>query len=217
MRFELVGKTRAKLCKVENQSKKMGQKNLVPAIKIRVMATVANTVLAMFDPALRTFLYEKNGQGAKEQKQLEGVEVITDLPQLRQAGQKLGALHWADEMTGCKFVIDYGMGGERSNIVLKDCKVDAFKLVPKDGGTTQVFFTVFSTDVDRESLGDLGLLHQHDVTVELEAPDVADKQKTLDTGDAGAATGTPGKVTRLPRTAASPEKAFADAAAKATH
>lgn len=197
MKFELVGKTRAKLCKVENQSKKMGQKELLPAIKIRVMATVPNTVLEMFDPSLRTFLYEKNGQGAKVQKQLEGIEVITDLPQLRQAGAKLGALHWTDEMTGCRLSIDHGLGGP-SNITIGDCKVDNFKLVPKDGGTTQVFFTVFSTDVDRDSLGDLGLLHQHDVEIELTAPQ-ASAQQSIPLGDSdGDSTGSEAKKNPFP-------------------
>jgi hypothetical protein len=172
MRFELIGKTRAKLCKVENQSKKMGQKELVPAIKVRVMATVPNTVLEMFDPTLRGFLYEKTDGDGKEQKQLEGIEVVSDMPQLRQAGVKLGALHWDEVQTGCTLLIDYGMGGD-SNIVLGDCKVDNFKLVPKDGGTTQVHFTLFSTDVDRETLGDIGMLHQHEVEIELTAPVLA--------------------------------------------
>lgn len=203
MRFQLIGKTRAKLCKVENQSKKMGQKELLPAVKIRVMATVPNTVLEMFDPSLRAFLYEKNGQGAKEQKQLEGVEVVTDLPQLRQAGVRLGALHWTDEQTGCKLVIDYGMGGD-SNITLKDCKVDNFKLVPKDGGTTQVFFTLFSTDVDRETLGDVGMLHQHEVQIELTAPEI--KQQELKTEPDAAQKGKKGKP--APQT---PEAALAEA------
>jgi hypothetical protein len=203
MRFQLIGKTRAKLCKVENQSKKMGQKELLPAVKIRVMATVPNTVLEMFDPSLRSFLYEKNGQGAKEQKQLEGVEVVTDLPQLRQAGVRLGALHWTDEQTGCKLVIDYGMGGD-SNIIIGDCKVDNFKLVPKDGGTTQVFFTLFSTDVDRETLGDVGMLHQHEVQIELTAPEVVQEQ--IKEEEPPAAKGKKGKP--APQT---PEAALAEA------
>lgn len=203
MKFELIGKTRAKLCKVENQSKKMGQKELLPAIKIRIMATVPNTVLQMFDPSLRSFLYEKNGQGAKEQKQLEGVEVVTDLPQLKQTGVCLGALHWKAEQTGCKLTIDYGMGGQ-SNLKVSDCKVDNFKLVPKDGGTTQVFFTVFSTDVDRETLGDLGMLHQHDVQIELTAPEAVQEEIQEQPAETGKKKGKPAPQT--------PEAALAEAA-----
>lgn len=221
MRFELIGKTRAKLCKVEPQSKKMGQKELIPAIKIRVMATVANNVLEMFDPSLRTFLYEKNGQGAKVQKQLEGIEVITDLPQLRQAGVRLGALHWKDEMTGCVFSIDHGLGGP-SNIKLRDCKVDNFKLVPKDGGTTQVFFTLFSTDVDRESSGDLNMLHQHEVEIELTAPAVVaqksipidDKDDEENSGTAGS-DGNPFPINGDDAKAKAPESPFTPAQALA--
>ncbi|APW38486.1 hypothetical protein RD110_15805 [Rhodoferax koreense] len=181
MRFELIGKTRAKLCKVEPYAKKMGQKDLIPGIKIRVMATVPNNVLEMFDPSLRTFLYEKTPSSVKVQKQLEGIEIVSDLPQLRQAGARLGALHWNDEMTGCVFSIDHGIGGP-SNIKLRDSKVDSFKLVAKDGGTTQVFFTLYSTDVDRDSSGALNMLHQHEVEIELTAPQVA-QQKSIPLDD----------------------------------
>lgn len=208
MRFELIGKTRAKLCKVENQSKKMGQKELLPAIKIRIMATVPNTVLEMFDPTLRAFLYEKTAPSDKEQKQLEGIEVVTDMPQLRQAGVKLGALHWEDEQTGCTLVIDFGLGGD-SNIVLGDCKVDNFKLVPKDGGTTQVFFTLFSTDVDRETLGDIGMLHQHEVEIELSAPKVAQQQALPET-EATPAKGKKGGKTKGESSEANPFPVDAD-------
>lgn len=213
MRFELIGKTRAKLVKVENQSKKMGQKELVPAVKVRVMATVPNTVLEMFDPTLRAFLYEKTAPNGKEQKQLEGIEVITDMPQLRQAGVKLGALHWEDEQTGCKLVIDYGMGGD-SNISIGDCKVDKFKLVPKDGGTTQVFFTLFSTDVDRETLGDIGMLHQHEVEIELTAPKIAEQKPLVEDEPekgTGGAKGKGGKKAAAPAGPLTPEAALANA------
>lgn len=197
MRFELIGRTKAKFCKVSNSAHKLGQKKTVPEINIRVLVTVANTVLEMFDPSLRTFLYEKNGQAAKVQKQLDGVEVITDLPQLRQAGVKLGALHWNEEVTGAKLIIDRGLGG-RSNMVVEDCTLSDFKLVPKDGGTTQVFFTLKSTDVDRDSLGDLSMLHQHDVQIEVEAPAPSGMQQKPLQEDPFPAD-TPGKVTTIKR------------------
>lgn len=213
MRFGIAGKKKAKLCNVKIQSFKLGQKTTVPAVALRFMVPMSNDVLSQFDPLLRAFLYEKNGQGAKEQKQLEGIPVVSDLPQLRPAGEKLGELNWKDEQTGSKLHIYQGVTGD-GDIKLKDGKVHAFKLVPKDGGTTQVFFTFFATDIDAETLGALAVLHQHEVEIELEAPEVVDKQTNLDDSK-GEVTGTPGKVARLPRTATTPEDALA--AANAVH
>lgn len=203
MRFEIVGKTKAKLCNVKIQSHKMGQKNTVPAVALRFMATMSNNVLGQFDKLLKNFLYEKNGSAGAKQQVLDGVDVVSDTPQLRQAGAKLGELHWKDEQTGSKLVIYIGATGH-ANIVLKDGKVHAFKLVPKEGGTTQVFFTAFFWDLDAETLGDLGVLHQHDVEIELEAPEVVQDTPLLPE-EPEAPAGATSKVTRLPKPGAAKE------------
>ncbi len=223
MRFELIPRTKAKLCRIIIQAFKLGQKNTVPAVAIRIMATVSNNVLLQFDPSLKAFLYEKNGGSGPKQQALDGVDAVTDMPQLRQAGVKLGELNWKDEQTGSKLVIYQGVTGH-ADIRLKDGKIHAFKLVPKEGGTTQVFFTAFFTDLDAETLGALAVLHQKEVEIELEGPDLAQERQPDLTGDGAGDAGAPSKtgtVTRLPKAgtkspvatgdAQSPEKAFTEA------
>jgi hypothetical protein len=179
MRFELIGKTKAKFTKVQPFCIKLGQKDTRPAAQLRVMATVSNAILDKFSPGLREFLFEKAKGSEKVQKQLDGVEVISDLPNLREPGVKLGALHWDDEQTGCTLVIDRAIDPIR----LPDCKIDKFKIASRDGGSVQVFFTATTGEIDRDTAGDLLLMHQADVVIELTAPEIISQQQDLDDAD----------------------------------
>lgn len=176
MRFELIGKTKAKFTKVMPFCIKLGQKETRPAAQLRVMATVSNAVLDKFSPGLREFLFEKAKGSEKVQKQLDGVEVLSDLPNLREPGVRLGALHWDDEQTGCTLIIDRAI----DPICLPDCKIEKFKIVSKDGGSVQVFFTVTTGEIDRDTGGDLLLMHQAEVIIELTAPEIISQQQDLE-------------------------------------
>ena len=176
MRLEFVGKTKGKVTKVAGFTIKLGQKDTRPAARLRVMATVANAILDKFYPGLREFLFEKAKGSEKVQKQLEGVEVVSDLPNLREPGVKLGALHWDDEQTGCTFVIDRAT----TPIRIADCKVDKFKIVAKDGGTVNVFFDLTTGEIDHDTAGELLLLNQAEIFFELTAPQVHQQQADIE-------------------------------------
>lgn len=195
MRFELIGKTKAKLVSVDVQALKMGQTELKPAISLRFKITAANTILNKFDQSLRPFLYEKKGTAPKTQGDLAGVTPVSDLPQLTEAAKKIGAFGWADEQTGCKLVMYQGVSGQ-GDIKLKDGTVDKVKIDPHDGGTTDVFFDYYAADLDAETMGEIAVLHQHELDIELLAPEIISAQKSLPSGDSAA-----------PQT---PEKALAD-------
>lgn len=203
MRFQLIGFHAGKLTKVEPFAIKLGQKQTLPAAKLRVMVTGPNKLLEQFDPALRAYLYEKAKADAVTQKTLDGIEVVSDLPTLREPGAKLGALKWDDEQTGCTFTIDHGIGGE-SNIVLRDCKASNWKIVPLDGGSVQVFFSLHTGELGRDTLGDLDVLHQQDVRFELQAPEPAPAGDLIQDDE-----GTP-----APGEEYTPEKALADSVAE---
>ena len=172
MRLEFIGKTKGKVTKVGGFTIKLGQKDTRPAAQLRIMATVSNAILDKFAPGMREFLFEKAKGSEKAQKQLEGVEVVSDLPILREPGAKLGALHWEDEQTGCTFTVDRAI----DPIVLRDCKVNKFKIVSKDGGTVQVFYTLTSGELDPETAGQVLLMNQQDILFELAAPQVVQQE-----------------------------------------
>lgn len=177
MRLEFVGKTKGKVTKVGGFTIKLGQKDTRPAAQLRVMATCPNAILDKFALGMREFLFEKAVGSAKAQKQIEGVEVVSDLPSLREPGVKLGALHWADEQTGCTFIVDRAI----DPIKLTDCKINKFKIAPKDGGSVQIFYTVTTGELDHETAGQLLLLNQQEILFELTGPQVA--QTSIETGE----------------------------------
>lgn len=172
MRFECIGKTKGKLLAVAPQTKKMGQKDLQPAVKVRIRAMVANSALEMIYPGLRQFFYETSNQAATEQKTLEGIQVVTDMPQLKPIGELIPSFRPPKlQQTGCRLSLDYGTGGS-ANIVLGGAIVDKFKIDFQDGGMTPIEFDVFSTDVDHDTFGVLSMLVNHDIEFELTAPEI---------------------------------------------
>jgi hypothetical protein len=200
MRLEFIGHTKGKVTKVGGFTIKLGQKDTRPAAWLRVMATVPNDVLDKFSPGMREFLFEKAKGGEKVQKQLDGVEVVSDLPNLREPGVKLGALHWDDEQTGCAFIVDRAI----DPIKVGDCKVNKFKIAPKDGGTVQVFFTLTTGELDRETAGELVLLNQQEIVFELTAPaPLSSKQQSIEPEEPGL---TPLQAMKDGKPAAEPEK-----------
>jgi hypothetical protein len=189
VKFEIVGKTKATLADIDIQSLKRGQTEVVPAVALTFKVTMANHALAQLDKALLHFLYAKASAGAAGQATLEGVAVVSDMPALTPAAVKIGTIGWDDEQTGAKLTIYQGATGH-GDIRLKDCTVKVKKLDPKEGGTVDFYLSVYTADVDAETLGDLGVLKSHDLDIELVGPEVAKsgKQKELEPPPAGKVT-----------------------------
>ena len=188
MRFELIGKTKATLTDIDPQSLKQGQTDLKPAVALTIKVTMANTSMNMLGKSLRTFFYEKAPQSKEIQGTLEGVLPVSDLAALTEAANWLGAQQWAEEQTGCKLIVHLGV----SKITLTDGTLQKLRFEPKEGGAVDwrfVFYT--STDIDAETLGDLCVLKNHDLDIELTAPElISAKQKDIEEGK-------PAKVTPI--------------------
>lgn len=183
MRFEIIGKTKATLSDIDIQSLKKGQTEVVPAVALLFKLTLANQVLTQLDKTLLPFLYAKASPGAAAQGTLDGVTVVSDMPALTPAAVKIGTLGWDDEQTGAKVTIYQGATGA-GDIRLKDCTVKVKKLDPKEGGTVDFYLSVYTADVDAETLGDLGVLKSHELDIELVGPQVAtsNKQRSIPEG-----------------------------------
>lgn len=175
MKFELPNSTPSKMVDIKILAKKNGQKELTPAVQLRFMVELPNSALLMFDPSLRTFLYEKLdiSESSGDQATLEGVPEVSELPNLTRAANQLGPLQWAGGCTGAILHIDHGLGGA-SDMDLQDCEISKFKIDPKEGGTCQVFFTVDATGVDERTFGKLSLLKKHEFPIGVRGPAVGD-------------------------------------------
>lgn len=183
--FELKQQTKAKLQKTDDKALKLGQKEHRPAVIVNLSVTLPNSALEMFDVALRAVLYGKGDPGAKQRKQsqFEGMDMVTDLPSLTKTGQRMSHLNWGEEQTGCTLTVDYGLGDERANIVLRDATTKDFKISLNEGGAIKVGFRVHAPveHLSAEQLGRLHLMHQRDVKIVLEGPTV-DQQQNIEQG-----------------------------------
>lgn len=181
MKFEIVGKTQATLADIDIQSLKKGQTEVVPAVALLFKLTLANMALTQLDKTLLPFLYAKASPGAAGQATLDGVAVVSDMPALTPAAVKIGTIGWDDEQTGAKLTIYQGATGH-GDIRLADCTVKIKKIDAKEGGTVDFYLSVYTSDVDAETLGDLGVLKSHDLDIELTGPEVAKggKQKDIE-------------------------------------
>lgn len=173
MRLEFIGKKKFTIRDVDIQSLKLGQKDVKPAVALKVQTTQPNASLDMLDKALRSFLFMK---GNPKQHQLDEVEVVSDMPSLTESAMKLGALSWDGEQSGSTFTIHQGITGDQ-NITLKDCTVRKIKIAGKEGGSVEWTMVIYTADVDEETLGALAVLKSLDKDCELSAPTVQDQQE----------------------------------------
>lgn len=179
MAFELEDFTPAKLRSINARSEKHGPDELHPAVDLKFQLDAPNTILSHLDGALLSSLYHKSeagGQGG--QQQLDGVDELVNLPNLR--FPFMGTIKWAKEYAGYTLTIEHGLGGA-SDIQLLDCKVNEFRINPKEGGTVEFSFRVqCSTNLTEKTMGKLALLVQHEVPIMLEAPEVKDEQQDIE-------------------------------------
>lgn len=174
MSFELESPTNAKILEVIVLAEKDRAPDTNPGAGLDVSITTSNSLLTTFDGALRGVLYTKNANSSPEQKQatLDGVEPVSDLPNLTELGKKLGSFSLDVEYTGYSMVIDRGMGGKSSDLDLTDCKLSGFKFKPKEGGSVEIKFRVESPDISEKLHGQLALMKTTERPITLTPPEV---------------------------------------------
>lgn len=143
MTFELLTPTTATLKSVTPRTETHGD-DVVVALSLRLEIEAANTLLDALSPRLRHALYE----AAPGQDPLPGVEPST--PLLRFNAFEPHALKACFE--GWTLKVDHGIE-EHDPITLGGCKVDAFRVTAKQGGTVVVSFRAGTNDVSSEEIG----------------------------------------------------------------
>ena len=156
--------TQAHLSSFTSRVEKRGEDD-VPAISLGFKITAANTILDTLSPTLRETLYTR----PEGQDDLPGVESTT--PLLRTKGIELLTLNGVLE--GWTLTVDHGID-EESQIVAAGCKVDNFRVSPKEGGTVELMFRVGTANVTPEEAGLLWAKNHQDVSILLEPPKKAE-------------------------------------------
>lgn len=177
MNFELPTATKCKLVDIDILSMKNRPPDSNPGVALAFTAELPNSALIMLDGFLRGMLYTKQANASDTQVALDGVEPVSDMPNLTKIGQSIGRFSWAGEQTGCTITFDFGLGG-KSNIVLGDVKVDALHVTPKEGGTTTWQWKCEINDLDEAEFGKLATFKSRDVQLLIALPEV--EQQDLD-------------------------------------
>lgn len=160
MLFEL-DVTPAILASVTPRTETHGQ-DKVFAISLGLKIVAANTLLDKLSPTLRPTLYK----AAEDQDDLPGVEPST--PALRTRG--IDQVTLAGSLEGWTITVDHGID-EDDPITLGGCKVDKFRVVPKEGGTVELLFRVGSNDIDATEAGLLCSHLSQEIKITLRAPE----------------------------------------------
>ena len=149
-----------------------------PAADINCTASLPNSILNVFAPGLLQTIYEppKNPDLA-EQADPDAATALR-YPQMGLP------LDWELSLDNRTLVIDFGLGDEKSNLRLPECKVHKFKITPQNGGTVQIGFQI-SAHPDEKQAGWLYEHQQTDIVISIEAPKEDDQQADMLKGGKG--------------------------------
>ena len=164
--FELNTPTKGKLLNLEVLSQKGRAPDENPGSQVKLAFTIGADLLVMFDGRIAGVLYEpSNGS----QQALEGIQSL----QLTALAKRLGSFRWKHDMVGYELTFDRGLADAKSNLVLTDCKLDRWRLTPKDGGSVDVVVIAESSDTSAATFGQLAKLKSCEVSFTLTAAEVA--------------------------------------------
>lgn len=186
--FELEIPTKAKLTDVEVLSQKNRKPEDNPGAKLSFIVEMRNDALSLFDGHLLNAFYTKHGSPQpNSQGKLEGVEAVSDLPNLTVIGQNVGTLDWHQKLTGYTLALRYGIGRKESAIESDGCEVLHLRVTPKEGGTIDVRFSVEAPNVGARHWGNLATLKSREVDLALLAPDPSSQRDVEEDADAAPA------------------------------
>lgn len=175
--FELLNPTKAKLLDVVVLSQKNRMPDENPGAKLNFEIQLSADILAHFDGHLKGFLFTKNSgsEGAK-QAALDGIPEASDMPNLTGIGMKIGKFPWNQELTGYELVIDHGMGGKKSDLVIDDGLLSNWRFTPKEGGTVIARMSFESANVTEAQFGRLAKMKSRDIEITFHPPEEVQQQ-----------------------------------------
>lgn len=185
MGFEIEEWTKVRLDDIEVLSQKNRQPDEAPGVKLHLEMTVSNHLLTTLDGRLKGWLFERNEaaqpkvtKGKDNQTgTLDGVEPVSDLPNLSSIGKHVKSLKWADEVTGCAATIRFAT----TELVLDDATCGPFVIKPKEGGTCVLKFPLEAPNASEKVFAKLAKYKSREI--ELRVKQHAPAQDDLDRKD----------------------------------
>lgn len=188
--FELDQPTKVKITEVRVLSQKNRKIDDNPGAKVSVDCLVPNDVLSTFDGHLKGALYTRNSATPQDQQgTLDGVQVVSDMPDLTTMGKQCGTIKWQGDMTGYTLAIDLGIGRPESNVEEGDCQITGMRITPKDGGSVRLQFHVEAPNLSDKQWPKVAHLKAREVELALFAPEPSTQRDVEDDDDAPAGSG----------------------------
>lgn len=163
--------TKARVTNVLVLSQKNRKPGELPGAQLAISLQIPNIDLAMLDGGMKSALYERSeASSTADQDSLDGIEAVSDAPNLTSFGRKIGKFKFDYEGSGYTLTIVQGIGGEKSDIPIDAGVISAFKLHPKEGGTVDLSFKFESQDVSQATFGKLASLKNIETEITLMPP-----------------------------------------------
>lgn len=167
MTFEIEEYKQVKFTNMNTRAEKHGPES-VTAVDLTFTMDARNDVLSYFHGDLLSSMYTLHQKPDEEQAELDGVEAISNFPNLR--FPKMAPIKWDWKGAGYKLVIDYGLGADRA-IELEGLEVGKFVLDLKEGGTVEVKFLVqCNSGLTEQIIGKLAMMIWQEISIKLLAP-----------------------------------------------
>ena len=158
-----------------SRSQKEGDQR-VPAATLSISFSAPNDILSEFDPDLKASLYRRPhpGEGDVADRADTRLDDPHYLPRLRFPKMQNNIV-LEHKIVGAIVTIHHGLGG-KSDLVMDECTVDAFKFDPQDGGTVIVTFNV-ACKPSGDQVSEIHGKQDQEITISIEPPQ--DKQGSL--------------------------------------
>lgn len=167
MTFELIEFTAVKMTNLNTRIEKHGTES-IPAVDLTFVMDVHNLVLDQFHKDLLTSIYTRKEQSPDVQDRIEGLEEISNLPNLR--FPYMAPIKWDWTGSGYDFEVDYGLGDARA-LALETVNVGKIVIDPKEGGTVEIKFQVqCQSGLTEAIIGKLAMMNGQEVKIALRAP-----------------------------------------------
>jgi hypothetical protein len=182
--FEIEEWAKTRLEDIEVLSQKNRQPDEAPGVKLHLEMTVANHLLTTLDGRLKGWLFERNEAAAPKVTRgkdnvtgtLDGVEPVSDLPNLSSIGKHVKSLKWADEVSGCAAIIRFAT----TELALDDATCGPFVIKPKEGGTCVLKFPLEAPNASEKVFAKLAKYKSREIELRVKQHAPAQEQQRID-------------------------------------
>lgn len=179
---------KARLEDIEVLSQKNRQPDEAPGVNLHLEMTVSNHMLSSIDGRLKGWLFERNEAAAPKVTKgkdnqtgtLDGVEPVSDLPNLSNVGKHVKTFKWAEVVSGLLAHVRFAT----SELELDDASCGPFTIKPKEGGSCVLKFPLEAPNASEKVFAKLAKYKSREIELTAvqhgPASDAGGRQQSID-------------------------------------